>query len=108
MAFSRASSCAAGSTESARSNARDVVPTWALELFQVYCRSIPLIELIIELVPWALHPVEDVEAPVNDMKVISVLVCANVAHTCVTAETYLKPFHVRILILVMDTARRYI
>ena len=104
MAFGRTCSRTAGCAESTCSNAWDVVAAGALKLGQVDRRAMPLIELVIELISWAFHPVKYVEAPVNHMEVISVLICTNVAHSSVTTTTDLKSTNIRVLIFVVDTA----
>ena len=66
----------------------------------------PSIELIIELVSWRLHPVENVEAPVDRMEVISVFISANVAHACLTTPTILESLNIWVLVLIVNTTSR--
>ena len=65
-----------------------------------------LIELVVQLVPWAFHLIEDVEAPINGVVLVSVLIGTDVAHSSLTAATILEPLYVRVLVLIVDAAGR--
>ena len=89
VAFCRARGCSTRRTECTCTYAGYIVATGTLELFEVDCGSVALIELVVEIVPRALHFVENVKAPVDRVEVICVLVGANVAHARLTTATEL-------------------
>ena len=49
----------------------------------------PLIELIVKFVPRCFHSVENVEAPVYGVELVSVLIRTHVAHTSLAAYAVL-------------------
>ena len=67
----------------------------------------PLIKLVVELVPRCLHSIENVEAPVYGVELVSVLIRTHVAHTGLAAHAVLQGTHMRKLVLIMNIASRY-
>lgn len=54
--------------------AHDWVATRTFKLHEVKSAPITQIEVLIDLVPWRLHVIENVEAPINRMMVVRMLV----------------------------------
>lgn len=106
VALSRASCRSTSGTERAGADAGDVVAAGALQFGQVDSGAVALVELVVQLVPRPLHLVEDVETPVNHVKVISVLIRTDVAHAHVATPAELQGAHIWVHILVVDEASR--
>ena len=104
VALGRACSRATGGAERARPNARDLVAAGASERGQVDRGSIPFVKLNILIAPGSLHNIENVETPINRMIVISMLVCADVAHSYIATSAVLDTPDVRVDILVVQEA----
>lgn len=62
----------------------------------------PLIKLVVHFIPWTFHLIEDVEAPIDGVVLIGVLICTDVAHASLATATKLESFYVRVLILVVN------
>lgn len=103
VTLSWASRCAAGCTESARADTRNFIATRTFELIEVYFCSVALVKFVIELISRTFHAIKNVEAPINDMKIISVLVCTDVAHAGFTAAAVFEAFDVWVLVLIVHT-----
>ena len=103
MTLRTACSCTTGCTESASSYAWNLVATGAFEFGQIDSRLVPLIELVVELISWSFHAIENVKAPIYSVEVVCMFIGANVAHSSVTTTAKLKTFNIGVLILIMDS-----
>ena len=95
---------ATGSAERARPNARDLVAAGASERGQVDRGSIPFVKLNILFASGSLHDIENVEAPINRMVIISMFICTDVAHSYIATSAVLDTPDIRVDSLVVEEA----
>lgn len=74
VTLSRAGCSATCGTNRSSFVANDWVTARTFQLQQVKCDPIPQIEVLIEFVPWWLHVIKDVEAPINRVMVVRMLI----------------------------------
>ena len=108
MALSGASRSATGSTNGSGADACNFFTAGTSEFVEVKRRPVTLVKLVIQLISWSFHIAKDVEPPINGMKVICMFICTDIAHALLACITVFKCFDIRILILVVYSACRYI
>jgi len=65
-----------------------------------------IIELVVELVSGRFHAIENVEAPVDGVVVVGVLIGADVAHALLATVAHFQSLHMWVLVFIMHAAGR--
>lgn len=104
VTFSRACYSTTTCTYSRISFAYCFCTTRTLSFWKIQKRSVSRIEGIILLISWCFHNIENIKTPINGMVLITVIIGANVAHSCFTASALLKCFYIWEILFIMDLA----